>query len=364
MDEEQRRDENGTAGRSERPARESVPGRGARRLGRAVLAVMVVVLAAVGYWAWLQYRLLTLPAGPVAALEQRADELAAAIGGQTAQLRDLTEQLERQAGIQAEFQRRQDELAGALERAQRAVSDGDLLVALEAEELLRLAAQRLWISRSAEQALPLLTRADQLLAQRADPGLEPVRTALAADIVALRANEAPDAEGIYLRLEALQDGIGTLPLLPQPARADAAIVAPAETAAGFWARLWDNAVAAGRRFSAEHLQVRTLDQAPPGLLSAAAESRLRQYLRLLLSQAQLALLERQPGIYQAALGKATVLLEAHFGGDGRVAATATQLTELRARNIDPELPDLRAAREQLRTYVQRRTARAVETPAP
>jgi uroporphyrin-3 C-methyltransferase len=326
---------------------------------------MLLALAAAGYWGWQQYRLSVAVPAPLVAADPRIDELVAASARQAAEVRALAEQLERQAQVQAELRQRQDALAGALERAQRTLSDGDLLAALEAEELLRLAAQRLWVSRAADQALPLLVRADELLAQRADPGLEPVRAALAADLTALRLIETPDVEGIYLRLEALQDGMDTLPLVPRPERAEAeAVAAPAATAAGFWARLWDNAVAAARRFSAEHLRVRTLEQAPPGLLSAAAEGRLRQYLRLLLSQAQFALLERQPGIYRAALGKAIELLEAHFGSDERVAATAAALTELRARNIAPQLPDLRSAREQLRGYVLRRSASTAQEPLP
>lgn len=326
---------------------------------------MLLALAAAGYWGWQQYRLSVAVPAPLVAADPRIDELVAASARQAAEVRALAEQLERQAQVQAELRQHQDALAGALERAQRTLSDGDLLAALEAEELLRLAAQRLWVSRAADQALPLLVRADELLAQRADPGLEPVRAALAADLTALRLIETPDVEGIYLRLEALQDGMDTLPLVPRPERAEAeAVAAPAATAAGFWARLWDNAVAAARQFSAEHLRVRTLEQAPPGLLSAAAEGRLRQYLRLLLSQAQFALLERQPGIYRAALGKAIELLEAHFGSDERVAATAAALTELRARNIAPQLPDLRSAREQLRGYVLRRSASTAQEPLP
>jgi len=365
VEEEQRREGSEAGARNAQAGRQSAPRHRLRRLGRAALLLILVALAAAGYWGWQQYRLLIAAQAPRVAADPRIDELVAASARQATEVRALGVQLERQAQALAELRQRQEALAGALERAQRAVSDGDLLSALEAEELLRLAAQRLWASRAADQALPLLVRADELLAQRADPGLEPVRAALAADLTALRLVETPDVEGIYLRLEALQDGMGTLPLVPRPERAGAeAVAAPAATAAGFWARLWDNAVAAARRFSAEHLRVRTLDRAPAGLLSAAAEDRLRQYLRLLLSQAQLALLERQPGIYRAALGKAIELLEAHFGGDDRVAATAAALTELRARDIAPPLPDLRDAREQLRGYVLRRSASTAQGPLP
>src|SRR5690606_20723552 len=91
--------------------------------------------------------------------------------------------------------------------AQGTGPDRGLLQVLEAEELLRLAAHRLWLSRSPQGVLALLNRADRLLADLADPGLEPVREALAADTTALKLAPQPDIEGIYLRIAALQQGI-------------------------------------------------------------------------------------------------------------------------------------------------------------
>ena len=124
-----------------------------------------------------------------------------------------------------------------------------------------------------------------------------------------------------------------------------------------------NAWTALRRFSAEHLRIRSLDQPPPGLLTAAEEARLQQYLDLLLSQAQLALLERRPEIYRAALQRAEELLVKQFAADARTPAVAAELTELRAREIAPPLPDLRTARARLRDYLARRdSAAAGDTP--
>ncbi len=326
--------------------------------------LVLVALALVGHWAWQGYRAqLNAPAAQELATRQQVRDLESALARQTAELKLLRERLAEQAQAQEALQRGQDaQQALELANAQRSVPNGDLLPVLEAEALLRLAAQHLWVSRSVHQALPLLVRADGLLALRDDPALAAARAALVADITALKLVAMPDVEGVYLRLDALQDVMGALLLVPQPVpESQAAPAAAAE--GGFWERLRGNAVAALRRFSAEHLRVRTLDQAPPGMLSAAAEARLRQYLRLLLSQAQLALLERQPGIYGIALTKTATLLEAHFGADPRVAATVAELKALRELDIAPVLPDLATAREQLRSHVARQ-ASGSEAPGP
>jgi len=248
---------------------------------------------------------------------------------------------------------------GLLDRPPRRAVD-------EAEELLRLAAQRLWVSRSPVGVLPLLDRADRLLAELADPGLQPARAALTAEITALKLLDPPDIEGIYLRIGALQEALAMLRPVPQPEPVDSepAVPGPGAAPEGFWKRLLANAGAAWRRFSAEHLRVRTLDEPPPALLSAAEEARLRQYLRLLLSQAQLALLDRQANIYRAALDQALQLLATQFGADPRSAAVSAELAGLRDREIAPRLPELGAAREHLRDYLLRRTAPRAEREAP
>ena len=115
-----------------------------------------------------------------------------------------------------------------------------------------------------------------------------------------------------------------------------------------------NTVPAGaalRRFSAEHLRVRTLDAPPPALLSRAQEARLQQYLELILSQAQLAVQERQERIYRDSLARAVELLDAHFGFDARTPALRAELVGLQAEPVTLTLPDISASRERVREYL-------------
>lgn len=349
------------------------PGRG--RLLRMLLWLLVIAALAVGAWVgWRYYYQPDQTGGkPPASASQQRVQSGGAAGAEVAGLKDLVHELQAQLQNQRRAQSALSERLAALQRelesareraaAQGRAPDRDLLQALEAEELLRLAAHRLWISRSPQGVMALLSRADRLLAELADPGLAPVREALAADITALKLAPKPDIEGIYLRIGALQQGIAQLRAAPQPEVSESEAPRARSEAQGFWRQLLANAWTALRRFSAEHLRIRSLDEPPPALLTAAEEARLRQYLGLLLSQAQLALLERRPEIYRAALEQAGELLVKQFGTDARTPAVATELAELGAREIAPPLPDLRTARERLRDYLARRdSAAAGEAP--
>lgn len=334
---------------------------GVRRVLRWIWRLLLLAaLVGAGYWGWQQYRQWEVARAPATGdIDRQAAyvQISAKLERQADELRALGERLAEQARRQESLHRRQERQAAllkeVLERPQSGVADDRLLPVLEADTVLRLAAGYLSTSGTVARALSLLTRADGLLAQLDDPRLTPARAALVADITALKMAKPLDQEGAYLRLGALQEAIAGLRLIPQPAREEASAAAPTPATGeqGFWSRLQANALDALRRFSTEHLRVRTLDQMPTGLLSAAAEERLRQYLELLLAQAQFALLDRQPGIYRDALDRAAARLEAQFGTDAQVAEVIREMRELRALDIAPELPNLEAARTALRGYL-------------
>ena len=341
-------------------------GSAVRKLGVRLLAL--AVLATVGYLGWQEYgqRIVSrLTADsrvtPVTAPEPTTAAVAAMVG----ELGALRERLDSQDREREQLRAELTALKAGLdhETSERLATtpDSDLLTVMEVEQLLRLASQRLWEARSAASALALLKRADALLAPLDDPGLDPGRAALVADMTALKLAGSVDIEGLYLRLSALQTAIANLNPAPRPVvvPAPGGVAADAVPPVGFWSRLLSNAGAALRRFSAEHLRVRTLDAPPPALLSRAQEARLQQYLELLLSQAQLAVLERQERIYRDSLGRAVQLLDAHFGFDPRTPALRAELVGLQAEPVALTLPDITASRERVREYLARAPQRGV-----
>ncbi len=364
--------EESAVGRTGTDARAAAPRAGsrARKLGVRLLAL--AVLAVVGYLGWQAYGHRVVSGLTAGSPEQPAvaPGPATAPAASAAALAALRERVDNQDREREQLRTALTALKTEFDREtsarQAAVPDSDTLAVMEVEHLLRLASQRLWEARSAASALALLERADTLLAPLTDPGLEPVRAALVADMTALKLAGSVDVEGLYLRLSALQTAIATLNPAPRPVSMPAADgVAPdaASAPVGFWSRLLGNAGAALRRFSAEHLRVRTLDAPPPALLSRAAEARLRQYLELLLSQAQLAVLERQQVIYRESLGRAVQLLDAHFGFDPRVPALRAELVGLQTEPVAMPLPDITSSRERVREYLARdQQRRAGATP--
>ncbi|MGB5147364.1 MAG: uroporphyrinogen-III C-methyltransferase [Porticoccaceae bacterium] len=341
-------------------------GSAVRKLGVRLLAL--AALATVGYLGWQEYgqRIVSRQTAdsrvtPVTAPEPTAAAVAA-LAGELGALRERLDSQDREREqLRAELTALRAGLDHETSERLAAAPDSDVLTVMEVEHLLRLASQRLWEARSAASALALLERADALLAPLNDPGLEPVRAALVADMTALKLAGSVDIEGLYLRLSALQTAVATLNPAPRPVMAPApgGVAADAVPPVGFWSRLPSNAGAALRRFSAEHLRVRTLDAPPPALLSHAQEARLQQYLELLLSQAQLAVLERQERIYRDSLGRAVQLLDAHFGFDPRTPALRAELVGLQAEPVALTLPDITASRERVREYLARAPQRGV-----
>ncbi|MGE3296317.1 MAG: uroporphyrinogen-III C-methyltransferase [Porticoccaceae bacterium] len=326
-----------------------------RKLG--VRLLVLAALVTVGYLGWREYGQRVVAKrtadSPVAAPEPAA----AAMAAMAAELGALRERLDSQDREREQVRAALAALQAGLdqEASERlaAAPDSDMLAVMEVEHLLRLASQRLWEARSTASALALLEHADALLAPLTDPGLDPVRAALIADMTALKLAGSVDIEGFYLRLSALQTAIATLNPAPRPVLVPAAegVAGDAVPPVGFWPRLLSNAGAALRRFSAEHLRVRTLDAPPPALLSHAQEARLQQYLELLLSQAQLAVLERQERIYRDSLARAVALLDAHFGFDARAPALRAELVDLQDEPVALTLPDITSSRERVREYL-------------
>jgi uroporphyrin-3 C-methyltransferase len=331
-----------------------------RKLGVRLLAL--AVLAVVGYLGWQAYGHRVVSGLTAGSPEQpaAAPGPATAPAASVAALAALRERVDNQDREREQLRTALTALKTEFDREtsarQVAVPDSDTLAVMEVEHLLRLASQRLWEARSAASALALLERADTLLAPLTDPGLEPVRAALVADMTALKLAGSVDVEGLYLRLSALQTAIATLNPAPRPVSmpaADGVAPAAAPPCVGVWPRLWSNAGAALRRFSAEHLRVRTLEAPPPALLSRAQEARLQQYLELLLSQAQLAVLARQERIYRDSLARAVQLLDAHFGFDARTPALRAELVGLQTEPVALPLPDISSSRERVREYLAR-----------
>ncbi|TFH85339.1 hypothetical protein EQG41_18015 [Billgrantia azerbaijanica] len=337
-------------------------GKGGGKGGALALVLVVLLAIAVGFFAqriWQrlddqQQRLAELQSSAanaatqesLAALEQR---LEAGESERNAELNAALEELrERFASYRSEIDGTLDQVLDELSTQQE--PDAREWLHAEAAYLLRLANQRLQLERDVEGAIALLRTADERLSEANNPALLSVRRAIASEIAILEGVPQVDRTGIYLELSAQQERLAQLPLSREleeiPARAGLQ-----EAPSGGWQQQL-------ARFGEELkdlVVIRHHDQALESLISPEQESYLRQSARLVLEQAQLALLKEEQDLYEASLDKALTLLDGYYASDREeVQAVVARLESLKGKTIRPELPDISGSQQALASFIEHR----------
>ncbi|WP_163578096.1 uroporphyrinogen-III C-methyltransferase [Halomonas faecis] len=329
----------------------------------ALALVLVVVLAlAVGFFAQRMWQRVDAQQQRLVELESRADgaatqdalaELEARLEeGESERNAELSAALDE---LEARFNDYRGEIDGTLDRVLDELSseqepDAREWLHAEAAYLLRLASQRLQLERDVEGAIALLETADERLSEADNPALLSVRRSIASEIAILEGVPQVDRSGIYLALNAQQERLAQLPLSREleeiPARSGMQ-----EAPSGGWQQQLS-------RFGEELkdlVVIRHHDQALESLISPEQESYLRQSVRLVLEQAQLALLKEEQDLYEASLDKALALIDGYYATEREeVQAVTDRLEALEKETIRPELPDISGSHEALETFIDRR----------
>lgn len=300
---------------------------GGRARSRALVPALLAALAVLALAAWLWHGMNSLESrsGQVdrqlADLAQREDALA----GEDRRVADALSSLT--AGHEG-VARRVDSLYGARRAG---------LLAAEAEHLVRLAAQRLALMQDPAGALALLDAADAALREIRGADVHASRAAVARDSALLREAASLDIEAAWLRLAALPDTVDEFAArraAPAGARNAATTAAPAaDTSLSGWARFRHAVLAL--------VSIRRVDEPLAPAITASERELAAQNFRLLLEQAQLALLQRRAGIYRHALEQAGRWVDRIAAGDpARRAQVRQELASLAAIDVGPRLPDL------------------------
>ncbi len=322
-----------------------------RRASSAVaLLALLLVFALAGAAAWV----IREGRDREAALAQRVADLETIARQEQADLDELGERLQREsrvgldelkAALASETSRLAQSLAsmeGVLaeqrkELARFSASDRNSWLLAEAGHLLRLANQRLVMAGDPVAAQALLSSADAVLREMDDASLHTVRAAVAADIASLRAVPRVDVEGIYLRLSALLEQADTLVIfqLPeQPAR-------PVPEAAKDWQGRLQQGYAAALAKLSDYLIIRRRDVPMQALMDPQWEGLVRQNLRMLLEQAQVAALSGNQILYTASLDRAQQWLAQFRESDEATArAMATEISRLVDLSVNVAQPDI------------------------
>ena len=223
----------------------------------------------------------------------------------------------------------------------------------EAQYLLRLANQRLIMTGDTSSAEALLRSADGILRELGAADLHDLREAVASDLAAVRAVPRLDTQGLYLRLEALIRQTDALVLFELPGRAPEVDVAPAEDWRG---RLSQGVDAAVAKLS-EYVVVSRRDVPVETLMDPQYEGLVRQNMRMLLEQAQVAMLSGNEILFRQSLERAEGWVTQFFKSDQQAAqAMAEELRLLREERISVTLPDLSASLTALEAVMRARLA--------
>jgi uroporphyrin-3 C-methyltransferase len=331
--------------------------------GIAWLALLAVVVVA-GAAAWM------IREGQVreAALAQRVTQLESVSGQKQAGLDELGDRWQRElhsglGALEAVVGEKTSGLAQSLasvetqlaeqqkELARFSASDRDNWLLAEAGHLLRLANQRLVMAGDPVAAQALLNSADSVLRELDDPSLHPVRAAVAADAAALRAVPKVDVEGIYLRLSALIEQAEKLVIFQFPKQE----VQPGPMLASDWrGRLRQGYETALSKLS-DYIIIRRRDVPMQALMDPQWEGLVRQNLRMLLEQAQVALLSGNQTLYAASLERAQLWVTQFQESDATAArAITTQLQQLASLTIEIPQPDISRSQQALDEAIEQR----------
>ena len=332
--------------------------------------------------AWLALLLVLVLAGGAAWYLQDVMQREAALQQRLAELETVTGQLEAVTGQkedrldqlgqrwQQQLQQSMGELQGQAERQAQAVQsfeeelatlrtelarfsahDRESWLLAEAEYLLRLSNQRLIMAGDTVAAQALLASADAVLRELDDVSLHSVRSAVASDLAAVRAVPKVDLEGIYVRLSALAEQADKLVIFQFPER-DAR---PREATQEDWqARLQQGYEQALLKLS-DYVIIRRRDVPMQALMDPQWEGLVRQNLRMLLEQAQVALLSSNQVLYESSLERAQHWVAQFFESDAAAAqAMASEIRQLAALQVQVTMPEISRSLEALDGAIERR----------
>jgi uroporphyrin-3 C-methyltransferase len=188
-----------------------------------------------------------------------------------------------------------------------------------------------------------------------DASLHAARAAIAADLASIRALPQIDRQGLYLRLAALIEQASGLVIFEMP-EVEGRI---AEVPADDWqARLRQGYEAALQKLS-DYIVIRRRDVPMEALMDPQWEGLVRQNLRMLMEQAQVALLSGNARLYRESLLRAEHWVGEFFESDEAAAkAMAREIRLLMDQPVAVEVPDISRSLSTLDVAIEARLSRA------
>ena len=211
----------------------------------------------------------------------------------------------------------------------------------EVEHFVMVAERRLSLLGDVDGALALLFEADQLVREMAEPAARPLRKAIQEDLYSLQqaSESSVDTEGLFAKLALLRDRLPQLKTAAVNYEMKLAIneTDPAVPDAG-----WRYALYEVEQFFRSLVRVqRVTDEEIKPLLLQDQQAFVEQNIKLLLEQAQMALLRGNQSIYRASLAEAENRVKGYLRTDTTEAtAFLKSLRELNRATVEPTVPSI------------------------
>jgi len=326
-----------------------------------VILVVLLIIAALAGTVWYQHRAMHERGDALLSQARQSAQTAQAASSQASQALALAQQqAERIERLQASLGEAQQHLQ-SLEQALQMMTDSGADIALvnDIDHLVSIAHQQLLLGGNVSNAIIALETAQAQLARANRPGLASLQQAINGDVERLRAVSTIDINRLSSRIDELGGLVETAPMLipddaapavassPAPApRAAPAAASSVDPADPWWKRCiasvadwsgqaWWNI----RQDLASFINVRRVDDAAALLMSPEQAGSLRDKLRLRLMTAQLALLMKQPDVWNTETRAVVQVLQARYDINSVEGNRALRLAlQLADTSIQVELP--------------------------
>ncbi|QMT58917.1 uroporphyrinogen-III C-methyltransferase [Legionella sp. PC997] len=249
---------------------------------------------------------------------------------------------------QAKFENLSKQIQNALQ--QKFYQNQDWLL-LKARYYLELAQINSHWSNEIDATVALLEQSDQLLKQLNDPKILNIRQAIAKEIAQIQALPTVDIAGLLSQLDAAQNSIDDLSIpLPMKGNTHSSENSP-PTAND--SSTWKGRLQGSLNALEKLVVIRRHEQGIEPLISPLFEALLKEKLRLNLQEAQWAVLNNEPSVYQLVLKQAISSLKMNFNEKTpNTAALIKKLTELQQKNVTQKRPAMGSALPMLNELLQ------------
>ena len=324
------------------------------RIGLWVSLVLLVLIAAVAAFGWMQYQTINKLQASLNAQQINSEAKRKALEEKFAQ--DLAAQTKQVQGDVTELTQRLDSTTSKV-LALTNISRDDWKLT-EVDYLLRMANQRILMEHEASNSLALAESANTVLAELQNADLFAARKKLNEEIEALKLVNKVDREGIYLQLLALTQQIEMLPLIEPLVGEDEESLAALDQGEEvqtptFWQRVKNFGARTWHRLSS-YVRVRDQGRRVDAILPPEDQMYLKQNLRLMLEQAQIGLLREEQHVYQASLDKAQNWIRDYYPLNDQAQIVLNDLEQLKRNNVQQPLPDFSGSAALIKEYLRQK----------